>query len=277
MSSAATTPHTFAGTDLAVHPLCLGGNVFGWTADERDSFEVLDAYADAGGNFIDTADVYMAKVEGKSGGESERMIGRWLERRGNRDQIVVATKVGKLPGLDGLSPATVGTAVERSLERLGVDCVDLLYAHADDASTPIEDTLGAFGTLIEAGKVRYVAASNFSAERLGESLRVAEREGLPRYVALQPLYNVMERPAYEDALRAVCEREGLACLPYYGLASGFLTGKFRGGSDAVDTKRGGPRQDYSGERGERVLDALDDLASAHEVRPAAVALAWLRA
>ncbi|HEY2480382.1 MAG TPA: aldo/keto reductase [Solirubrobacterales bacterium] len=263
-------------TDLDVFGLCLGGNVFGWTADREASFEVLDAYAAAGGNFIDTADVYMARVAGNSGGESETIIGEWMAARGNRDDMVIATKVGKLPGLDNLRAETIRHAAEASLRRLGVDHIDLYYSHEDDPHTPLEETLGAFDELIDTGKVRHIAASNYSGARLAEALEVADREGLPRFVALQPEYNLMERE-YETEGRPVCEREGLACFPYYALARGFLTGKYRPGGAPIDSPRAAKAAEHLNERGERMLAALDEIAAAHAVEPAAVAVAWLRA
>ena len=263
------------GTDLDVFPLCLGGNVFGWTADERTSFDVLDAFAAGGGNFVDTADSYSAFHEGNSGGESETIIGNWMAARGNRDEIVVATKVGQLPGRTGLAADNVRAACDDSLRRLQTDRIDLYYAHKDDPDTPLEETLAAFGELIEAGKVRYIGASNYSPERLAEALATSEREGLPRYVALQPHYNLLERD-FESDQRAVCAREGLACLPFYGLAKGFLTGKYRPGGEPVDSPRAEGAAAYLDQRGERMLAALDETAAAHEVEPAAVALAWLR-
>jgi aryl-alcohol dehydrogenase (NADP+) len=267
----ATIPHT----ELDVFGLCLGGNVFGWTADRRASFEVLDAYAAAGGNFIDTADVYMASAPGNSGGESEAIIGEWMAARGNRDDIVIATKVGKLAGLDDLRAGTIRRAADDSLRRLGVDHIDLYYAHGDDRGTPLEETLAAFGELIEAGKVRHIAASNYSGARLAEALGVADRDGLPRFVALQPHYNLMER-GYETDQRPVCAREDLACLPYYALARGFLTGKYRRGGARIDSPRSEGARRYLDERGERMLATLDEVAAAHGVPPAAVAIAWLR-
>jgi aryl-alcohol dehydrogenase-like predicted oxidoreductase len=262
-------------TDLDVFGLCLGGNVFGWTATRDESFTVLDAYLAGGGNFVDTADVYMAGVPGNSGGESETIIGEWLAARGNRDDVVIATKVGKLAGFDDLRAETIHKAAENSLGRLGVETIDLYYAHFDDTGTPLAETLGAFGELIEAGKVRYIAASNYSGPRLAEAIETAEREGLPRYVALQPHYNLMERD-YESDQREVCEREDLACFPFFALAKGFLTGKYRPGGDAVDSPRAGAAAAYLDERGERMLEALDAIAAAHGVAPAAVAVAWLR-
>jgi aryl-alcohol dehydrogenase-like predicted oxidoreductase len=267
---------TIPRTDLDVFPLCLGGNVFGWTADRDTSFEVLDAYAAGGGNFIDTADVYMAGAPGNSGGESETIIGEWAAARGNRDDVVIATKLGKLSGLEGLAPDTIRQAADASLQRLGTDHIDLYYAHGDDPDTPLAETLGAFGELIEAGKVRHIAASSYSAERLAEALAVAEREGLPRYVALQPEYNLLERDYETDGTRELCEREELACFPYYALASGFLTGKYRSGGDDVDSPRAGGAAKYLDDRGKAVLKALDEIADAHGVHVAAVALAWLR-
>jgi aryl-alcohol dehydrogenase-like predicted oxidoreductase len=266
---------TIPRTDLDVFGLCLGGNVFGWTADRETSFAVLDAYAAAGGNFIDTADVYMAGAPGNSGGESETIIGEWMAARDNRDSIVIATKVGKLAGLDNLRPETIHRAADDSLRRLGVDRIDLYYPHFDDTETPLAETLGAFGELIDAGKVRAIAASNYSGARLAEALETAEREGLPRYVALQPHYNLMERD-YESAQRAVCEREDVACFPFYALAKGFLTGKYRPGGEDVDSPRAEGAKQYLDERGERMLAALDEIAAAHDAEVAAVAVAWLR-
>jgi aryl-alcohol dehydrogenase-like predicted oxidoreductase len=263
-------------TDLDVFPLCLGGNVFGWTADRDASFSVLDGYAAGGGNFIDTADAYMAGVPGNSGGESETIIGEWTAARGNRDEVVIATKVGKMPGFEGLGSETIHRAADASLKRLGTDHIDLYYSHADDPDTPLEETLGAFGELIEAGKVRQVAASNYSAARLAEALAIAEREGLPRYVALQPKYNLVERDYETNGQRDLCEREDLACFPYYALASGFLTGKYRPGAGHIDSPRAKGAAKYLDERGEAVLKVLDEVAAAHRVEVAAVAVAWLR-
>jgi aryl-alcohol dehydrogenase-like predicted oxidoreductase len=263
-------------TDIDVSPLCLGGNVFGWTADRDESFAVLDGFLAGGGNFIDTADVYMAGMPGNSGGESETIIGEWIAARGNRDDVVIATKVGKLPGLDNLRAETIRAAADASLQRLGVDQIDLYYSHGDDPDTPLEETLGAFSELIEAGKVRHIAASNYSGARLAEALEVSEREGLPRFVALQPHYNLMERD-YEDDQRPVCERENLACFPYFALAKGFLTGKYRPGGEKVESVRAEGAAAYLDERGEAMLNALDEIAAAHEVEVAAVAIAWLGA
>ncbi len=267
---------TIPGTDLEISEICLGGNVFGWTADRDASFAVLDAFLDGGGNFIDTADSYSAFVPGNSGGESETAIGEWLAAHpGAREQVVIATKVGKHPDFMGLAPENIRAAADASLARLGTDHIDLYYAHEDDPNTPIEDTLAAFAALIEAGKVRHVAASNYSAPRLAEALEIAEREGLPRYVALQPQYSLVERGAYEGALMELCEREGLACIPYWGLARGFLTGKYRPGGPDVDSPRAAGAAAYLNERGIAVLEALDEVAAAHNAEVATVALVWL--
>jgi len=263
-------------TSLDVFPLCLGGNVFGWTADEKQSFAVLDAYAAAGGNFIDTADVYSAWVPGHAGGESETIIGRWMARRGNRDRMVIATKVGMFPDLGGLSAKTVRAAAQASLGRLQTDHIDLYYAHRDDPATPLEETLRAFDALVHEGKVRYVAASNFTEARLSEALATSGRLGLARYVALQPHYNLVHRSEYEGGLAALCAREGLACFPYYALASGFLAGKYRPGSK-VESARASGAAKYLDERGLRVLAALDAIAAERRTTVAAVALAWLSA
>ncbi|GAA1349705.1 aldo/keto reductase [Saccharothrix algeriensis] len=268
---------TLGTSDLDVARLCLGGNVFGWTADEAASFAVLDAYAEAGGDFVDTADVYSAWAEGHTGGESEAVIGRWLRARGNRDRVVVATKVGMLGegGLDNLRADTVATAAEASLRRLGVDHIDLYYAHQDDPATPQEETLAAFDALVRAGKVRHVAASNFTAERLASALAIAEREGFAPFVALQPHYNLVER-SYEEDLAAAVAGAGLSAVPYFGLARGFLTGKYRPGVE-VASARASAASGYLDERGLRVLAALDEVAAAHDTTVAAVALAWLAA
>jgi aryl-alcohol dehydrogenase (NADP+) len=262
-------------TDLEIFPLCLGGNVFGWTADEEESFAVLDSYAGAGGNFIDTADSYSAWVPGHVGGESETIIGRWMASRGVRDRMIIATKAGRAPGRLGLAPKNIRACAEASLTRLGVDCIDLYYAHADDPATPIDDALRAFDALVREGKVRYVAASNFTAPRLAEALSVSAREGLTRYVALQPHYNLMVRDEYEGTLADVCAREDLACVPYFALAKGFLTGKYRPGTN-VDSPRAEGAREYLHQRGRRVLTALDEIAAAHKTTVAATALAWLR-
>jgi aryl-alcohol dehydrogenase-like predicted oxidoreductase len=263
-------------TDLEVFPLCLGGNVFGWTIDEERSYAVLDSYVQAGGNFIDTADSYGRR--GAGAGESERIIGRWIAARGNREKLVIATKVGMSSELRGLSEATIRQGIVGSLERLGIDRVDLYYAHQDDPDTPLQETLGAFGALIRDGSIRHACASNYSAARLSEALRVGERDGMASYVALQPHYNLMERVHYEDELLAVCEGAGLACIPYFGLAKGFLTGKYRrDGGQIAGPRAASVRESYLNERGFSVLDVLDEIAGAHRTTVAAVALAWLLA
>ena len=264
------------GTDLDVFPLCLGGNVFGWTADERTSFDVLDAFAAGGGNFVDTADSYSAFHEGNSGGESETIIGNWMAARGNRDEIVVATKVGQLPGRTGLAADNVRAACDDSLRRLQTDRIDLYWAHKDDPDTPQEETLAAFDGLVRAGKVREIGASNFSAARLESALAISAKEGLAAYVALQPHYNLMERAEFEATLLPVLVEHGLSCVPYFGLARGFLTGKYRPGT-TVDSPRAAGASAYLDDRGLAVLAALDDVAATHGVPQAAVALAWLAA
>jgi aryl-alcohol dehydrogenase-like predicted oxidoreductase len=262
-------------TNLDVFPLCLGGNVFGWTADEHQSFAVLDAYAAAGGNFIDTADVYSAWVPGHAGGESEAIIGRWMTARGTRNRMIVATKVGMKPGLKGLSSTTIRTAAEDSLRRLATDRIDLYYAHADDPATPLDESLRAFDGLVKEGKVRHIAASNYTAPRLAEALAISGREGLARYTALQPHYNLVHRNEYEGELRDLCAREGVACFPYYALAKGFLTGKYRPEGSPVDSPRASAARAYLDEHGVRLLAVLDGIAAAHDTTVAAVSLAWL--
>ncbi len=263
-------------TPLDVFPLCLGGNVFGWTADEKQSFAVLDAYAAAGGNFVDTADAYSAWAPGNTGGESESILGRWMAARRNRDRMVVATKVGKLPGSTGLSARTIRTAAEASLRRLATDRIDLYYAHADDAGTPLEESLRAFDALVREGKVRHVAASNYTEPRLAEALAVSKRDGLARFVALQPHYNLVHRAEYEGGLADLCVREELACFPYYSLASGFLAGKYRPGVK-VESARAGGAAKYLDATGLRVLAELDAIAAERGTSVAAVSLAWLLA
>ncbi|WP_333764428.1 aldo/keto reductase [Streptomyces sp. IBSBF 2390] len=272
-----TSLRTLGSSDLEVFPLSLGGNVFGWTADEQTSFAVLDAYAAAGGNFVDTADSYSAWVEGNSGGESETIIGKWVKARGNRDDVVIATKVSQHPEYQGLSAATIKAAADASLRRLGTDRIDLYYTHFDKPEVPVEEIIGALDELVRAGKVRHIAASNISPERLRASLDFSDREGLARYVALQPHYNLVSRDTYEGPLQDLAAREGLAAVPYYSLAAGFLTGKYRPGT-TVDSPRAGTGAKYArSERGGRVLAALDEIAAAHGAPVATVALAWLAA
>lgn len=272
-----TSLRKLGSSDLEVFPLCLGGNVFGWTADEPQSFAVLDAYTEAGGNFIDTADSYSAWVEGNVGGESETVIGNWLKARGNRADVVLATKVSQHPDFQGLGAANIKAAADASLRRLGTDHIDLYYTHFDKPEVPVEEIVGALDELVKAGKVRHIAASNISAKRLEASLAFSDREGLARYVALQPHYNLVSRDTYEGELQNLAEREGLAAVPYYALAAGFLTGKYRAGT-AVDSPRAQGAGKHAGtERGRRVLAVLDEIASAHEVPVATVALSWLAA
>nr|BFD84001.1 aldo/keto reductase [Streptomyces sp. Xyl84] len=262
---------------LEVFPLALGGNVFGWTADQAQSFAVLDAYTAAGGNFIDTADSYSAWVEGNHGGESETIIGKWIKERGNRSDVVIATKVSQHPDFRGLSAATIRAAADASLKRLGTDHIDLYYTHFDQPDVPVEEIIGALDELVKAGKVRYIAASNISAERLAASLEFSEREGLARYVALQPHYNLVSRDTYEGGLRDLAERAGLSAVPYYALASGFLTGKYRPGATVDSPRAEGAAKHLASERGQKVLAALDEIARARGAEPATVALAWLAA
>ncbi|WP_214367201.1 aldo/keto reductase [Pseudonocardia sp. H11422] len=264
-------------SDLDVSAFCLGANVFGWTADADTSRAVLDAYVAAGGNFIDTSDSYMWRAPGNSGGESETIIGDWMAERGNRDDLVIATKVGSWPQRPGLSAANISAAVEDSLRRLRTDHIDLYYAHRDDPDTVQEETLDAFDGLVRAGKVRAIGASNFSAERLRSALEISARDGLASYVALQPHYNLMERAEFETALAPVLESEGLSCVPYYALAKGFLTGKYRADGPEVTSVRAEGARAYLDDRGTRVLAVLDEIAAGHEVPVAAVALAWLAA
>jgi aryl-alcohol dehydrogenase-like predicted oxidoreductase len=264
---------------LDVSPLCLGGNVFGWTADEKTSFAILDALVAAGFNFIDTADMYSTWVPGHKGGESETIIGNWLKRTGNRSKVIIATKVGMEMGPNdkGLAKAYIFRAVERSLERLQTDYIDLYQSHKDDAATPIEETLGAYAELIKQGKVRAIGASNYTAERLAAALQASEQHGYPRYESLQPHYNLYERAGYEAALEPLCLAKGLGVIPYFSLASGFLTGKYRSESDLAKSPRGQGVKKYLDERGLRILAALDQVAREKHSTSGKVALAWLLA
>ncbi|MFJ9834710.1 aldo/keto reductase [Streptomyces sp. NPDC101169] len=264
-------------SDLEVFPLALGGNVFGWTADEKTSFAVLDAYTAAGGNFVDTADSYSAWIEGNEGGESETIIGKWLKARGNRSDVVVATKVSQHPQYQGLTAANIKAAADASLRRLDTDYIDLYYTHFDKPEVPVEEIVGALDELVKAGKVRQIAASNISPERLRASLDFSDREGLARYVALQPHYNLVSRDTYEGPLQDLAAREGLAAVPYFALASGFLTGKYRPGTTVDSARAGSAAKHLDSERGQRVLTALDEIAGAHDAPVATVALAWLAA
>jgi len=270
-------PRPLGGSGLTVAPLAFGGNVFGWTADEATSFNLLDAFVDDGFNLIDTADVYSRWVKGHSGGESETVIGRWLKKSGKRHRVVLATKVGMDmgDGKIGLAPKYIRQALDDSLRRLQTDHIDLYQAHQDDPKTPLEESLGTFADLIREGKVRAIGASNYSAARLDEALQASAKARLPRYESLQPLYNLVERAAYEAELEALCRREGLGVINYFGLASGFLTGKYRSEADAGKSPRGGNIvKKYLNDRGRRVLDALDSAAAQHKATPAQVALAW---
>jgi aryl-alcohol dehydrogenase-like predicted oxidoreductase len=261
---------------LEVFPLALGGNVFGWTADRDGAFAVLDAFVAGGGDFVDTADVYSAWVEGNKGGESEELIGEWLASRGTRDRIVLATKVGSHPAHRGLRAQTIKEAAEDSLRRLRTDHIDLYYTHYDDPTVPAEEIITALDGLVREGKVREIAVSNIEPARLEEQLNVSEREGLARFAAIQPQYNLVSRDTYEGERMRIAERHGLAAVPYYGLASGFLTGKYRPGG-TVESPRAGKAGEYlKSERGPRVLAALDEIAAARGVSVATVALAWLR-
>ncbi|MFD6419366.1 aldo/keto reductase [Streptomyces sp. NPDC060194] len=270
-----TSLRTLGTSDLQVFPLALGGNVFGWTADESASFAVLDAYTAAGGNFVDTADVYSAWVDGNSGGESETVIGRWLAARGRRDDVLIATKVSQHPAFQGLSADNIKAAADASLKRLGTDHIDLYYTHFDQPGTPVEEIIGALDELVRAGKVRHIAASNISAERLQASLAFSEREGLARYVALQPHYNLVSRDTYEGGLREVAARAGLGAVPYSALASGFLTGKYRPGATVDSARAAGAGKHLETARGQAVLAALDAIAADRGAETATVALAWL--
>jgi aryl-alcohol dehydrogenase-like predicted oxidoreductase len=271
--------HKLGNSGLEVAPLCLGGNVFGWTADEAASFRVLDAFVDAGFNFIDTADSYSRWAPGHQGGESESILGRWLKRGGDRGRVIIATKVASDmgDGRKGLSRAYILRAVEDSLRRLQTGYIDLYQSHWDDPAAPAAETLAAYGELVRQGKVRAIGASNFTAARLAESLETSRREGYPRYQTLQPHYNLCERAGYEAELEPLCRREGLGVIPYFSLAAGFLTGKYRSEADLGKSPRGEGVKKYLNSRGFRILDALDQVAREHEATPARVALAWLMA
>lgn len=272
-----TSLRKLGSSGLEVFPLALGGNVFGWTADETRSFAVLDAYAAAGGNFLDTADSYSAWIDGNKGGESETIIGKWVKARGNRADVVIATKVSQHPDYPGLSGVNIKAAADASLRRLGIDYIDLYFTHFDKPEVPVEEIIGALDELVKAGKVRNIAASNISPERLQESLDFSDREGLARYVALQPHYNLVSRDTYEGPLRDIASRSGLAAVPYFALAAGFLTGKYRPGTTVDSPRAAGAGKHLETERGLRVLAALDEAAQAHDVPVATVALAWLAA
>lgn len=263
-------------TDIRTPPLVLGGNVFGWTADRDTSFALLDRFADAGGTLVDTADIYSNWVPGHRGGESETLIGEWIRASGKR--IAVATKVGFAPDRGGhLDPAHIAAACDASLKRLGIETIDLYYAHQDDEKAPQEDVLAAFGKLIDAGKVRHIAASNFSAARFKSALDLAAREGLPHYRALQPEYNLVSRHRFEGELQDLCVQHNIGVLPYYGLASGFLTGKYRSEADLGKSVRGGRMGELLKGRGAAVLAAMDEVAAETGATLSQIALAWLAA
>ncbi len=263
-------------TELQVHPLCLGGNVFGWSANAAQSQEVLSAYESAGGNFIDTADMYSRWHTGNVGGESETIIGDWMRARGNRSEMVIATKVAKLATRPGLSAANIAAAAEDSLRRLGTDYIDIYYAHHDDEEIPLEESLTAFNELVTSGKVRYLAASNYSAARLEEALKISRELGMSEYLLLQPNYNAIVRDEYEGDLMAVAVKEDIPVLPYFSLAAGFLTGKYQPGVE-VDSVRAGDMPDYKNDRGWAILNAITEIAKQENTSIAAVALGWLRA
>jgi aryl-alcohol dehydrogenase-like predicted oxidoreductase len=264
---------------LEISPLVFGGNVFGWTADEPTSFKLLDAFVAAGFNAIDTADVYSKWVPGHSGGESEKILGKWLKRNGNRHKVIIATKAGLEmgPGKKGLSKAYVLRAAEDSLRRLQTDTIDLYQSHSDDADTPIEETLGAYAELIAQGKVRAIGASNYTADRFAAALEISKKTSLPRYQSLQPNYSLCERAGYEAELEPLCQKEGIGVINYFPLASGFLTGKYRSESDVEKSSRARMVKKYLNERGFKILQALDQVAKKYDATPARVSLAWLLA
>jgi aryl-alcohol dehydrogenase-like predicted oxidoreductase len=262
---------------IMVDPFCFGGNVFGWTADEKTSFELLDAYTANGFDFIDTADVYSTWVPGNKGGDSEAIIGKWLKKSGKRDKVIIATKVGKPMGPDmkGLSKKYINQAVEDSLKRLKTDYIDLYQSHDDDKGTPLAETLEAFTDLIKAGKIRAIGASNYSGARLSEAIEVSKKNGLASYQTLQPEYNLYSREGYETDLEQICLDNNIGVITYYSLASGFLSGKYRSESDLSKSQRGGGIKKFLNPRGLSILDALDQVAKEYNTAPASVALAWL--
>jgi aryl-alcohol dehydrogenase-like predicted oxidoreductase len=266
-------------TGIQISPIVLGGNVFGWTADEKTSFAVLDSFAEAGCNAVDTADVYSSWAPGNKGGESETIIGKWMKARGNRNQMVVITKVGSDMGggRKGLGAAYIEKAVDASLQRLGIETIDLYLSHWPDAETPYTETLGAYEKLLQKGKVRAVGASNLDANQLREALTTARERKLPRYAVLQPEYNLYDRSGFEGALQDLCIKEEIGVITYFGLAKGFLTGKYREKSDLAQSQRGEDVADYMNPRGMQILEALDQVAKRHNARSAEVALAWVMA
>jgi aryl-alcohol dehydrogenase-like predicted oxidoreductase len=268
---------TIPQTDLVVHPLCLGSNIFGSNADEAQSHAVMDAYSSHAGNFIDTADMYNQWVEGHVGGESESVIGSWMKKRNNRQSMVIATKVSKMDTRPGLSAKNIFAACEESLNRLQTDYIDLYYSHSDDETVSLEETLGAYAQLIAQGKVRYIAASNFTPSRLSESIKFSEDNNIPAYVATQDLYNLVDRKTYEGEMSQAVSDLGISNIPFYGIARGFLSGKYRPGVTEVDSKRAAGAREYATDKNYSVLTVMDEVAKNHNVSLSAVALAWLRA
>jgi aryl-alcohol dehydrogenase-like predicted oxidoreductase len=268
---------TIPQTDLVVHPLCLGSNIFGSNADEAQSHAVMDAYSSHAGNFIDTADMYNQWVEGHVGGESESVIGSWMKKRNNRQSMVIATKVSKMDTRPGLSAKNIFAACEESLNRLQTDYIDLYYSHSDDETVSLEETLGAYAQLIAQGKVRYIAASNFRPARLRESIKFSEDNNIPAYVAVQDLYNLVDRKTYEGEMSEAVSDLGISNIPFYGIARGFLSGKYRPGVTEVDSKRAAGAREYATDKNYAVLTVMDEVAKNHNVSLSAVALAWLRA
>ncbi len=268
---------TIPETDLVVHPLCLGSNIFGSNADEAQSHAVMDAYSAHAGNFIDTADMYNQWVEGHVGGESETVIGSWMKKRNNRQSMVIATKVSKMDKRPGLSAKNIFSACEESLNRLQTDYIDLYYSHADDETVELEETLGAYAQLIAQGKVRYIAASNFTPARLRESIKFSEDNNIPAYVAVQDLYNLVDRKSYEGEMSQAVSDIGISNIPFYGIARGFLTGKYRPDITEVDSKRAAGAREYATDKNYAVLTVMDEVAKNHNASLSAVALAWLRA
>lgn len=269
------TERALGDSGLAVRPFVLGGNVFGWTADRTASFAILDRFVEHGGGMIDTADVYSAWMPGHTGGESEAMMGEWLKASGARDRVLIATKVGM--GEGGLKPERIRAAVQGSLDRLGVDVIDLYFAHKDDPDVPLDEMLGAFGELVDAGQVRAIGASNYSAGRLAEALRVSAEKRLPRFTVMQPELNLLDRDQYEGPLQELCIAEGIGVIPYYSLAAGYLTGKYRGADDLGQSARGYKAKAYMAGRGPAVLAAMDRVAAETGATLSQIALAWVAA
>jgi aryl-alcohol dehydrogenase-like predicted oxidoreductase len=268
---------TIPQTELVVHPLCLGSNIFGSNADEAQSHAVMDAYSSHAGNFIDTADMYNQWVEGHVGGESESVIGSWMKKRNNRQSMVIATKVSKMDTRPGLSAKNIFAACEESLNRLQTDYIDLYYSHSDDETVSLDETLGAYAQLIAQGKVRYIAASNFTPARLRESIKFSGDNNIPAYVAVQDLYNLVDRKTYEGQMSQAVSDLGISNIPFYGIARGFLSGKYRPGITEVDSKRAAGAREYATDKNYEVLTTMDEVAKNHNVSLSAVALAWLRA